>query len=48
VSEAVIPMGVATLRDHVGSYRPGFLFLIALAALGAVGVAFLPRPSLSQ
>ena len=48
VSEAVIPMGVATLRDHVGSYRPGFLFLIALAALGAVGVAFLPRPSRSQ
>jgi len=48
VSEAVIPMGVATLRDHVGSYRPGFLFLIAIAALGAVGVAFLPRPSRSQ
>ena len=48
VSEAVIPMGVATLRDHVGSYRPGFLFLITLAALGAIGVAFLPRPSRSQ
>ena len=48
VSEAVIPMGVATLRDHVGSYRPGFLFLIGLAAVGAIGVAFLPRTSRSQ
>src|SRR6266849_1438527 len=36
VSEAVVPMAVATLRDHVGSYRPGFLFLVGLAALGAV------------
>ena len=48
VSEAVIPMGVATLRDHVGSYRPGFLVLIGLAALGAIGVAFLPRTSRSE
>jgi len=48
VSEAVIPMGVATLRDHVGSYRPGFLILIGLAALGAAGVAFLPRTSRSH
>ena len=45
VSEAVVPMAVATLRDHLTSYRPGFLFLIGLAALGAVGVAFLPRSS---
>jgi hypothetical protein len=38
-------MAVATMRDHLTSYRPGFMFLIALAALGAVGVAFLPRSS---
>jgi sugar phosphate permease len=45
VSEAIVPMAVATLRDHLTSYRAGFLFLIGLAALGAVGVAFLPRRS---
>jgi len=45
VSESVVPMAVATLRDRLTSYRPGFLFLIGLAALGAVGVAFLPRRS---
>ncbi len=43
VAEAVVPMAVATLRDHTGSYAPGFALLVALAALGAVGVAFLPR-----
>jgi sugar phosphate permease len=45
VSESVVPMAVATMRDHLTSYRPGFMLLIALAALGAVGVAFLPRSS---
>jgi hypothetical protein len=42
VAEATVPMGVATLRDASGTYTPGFLFLVALAALGAIGVAFLP------
>jgi MFS family permease len=44
VAEAVVPMAVATLRDHTGSYAPGFALLVALAAFGAIGVAFLPRP----
>jgi sugar phosphate permease len=42
VAEATVPMGVAALRDAWGTYTPGFLFLVALAALGALGVAFLP------
>ena len=42
VAEAVVPMAVATLRDRTGSYGPGFALLVALAALGAVAVAFLP------
>jgi sugar phosphate permease len=45
VSEAIVPMAVATLRDHLATYRPGFLLLVGLAVLGAVGVAFLPRSS---
>ena len=44
IAEAVMPMAVATLRDTAGSYRPGFLLLIALAAVGAAAVAALPRP----
>ena len=32
VAEAVVPMMVATLRDRAGSYTPGFLLLVALAA----------------
>jgi len=43
VSEAVVPMAVATLRDRTGSYTPGFLLLVGLAATGAVAVALLPR-----
>lgn len=42
VAEAVVPMAVATLRDRTGSYGPGFALLVALAALGALAVAFLP------
>jgi len=42
VAEATVPMGVAALRDASGTYTQGFLFLVALAALGAVGVALLP------
>jgi sugar phosphate permease len=43
VAEATVPMAVATLRDGMGSYGPGFGLLVALAGLGAVAVALLPR-----
>jgi sugar phosphate permease len=42
VAEALVPMAVAALRDRTGSYGPGFALLVALAALGAVAVSFLP------
>jgi MFS family permease len=42
VAEAVVPMTVAALRDHTGSYDAGFLLLITLAAAGALAVAALP------
>jgi MFS family permease len=45
VAEAVTPMAVAALRDSAGSYRPGFVLLMALAATGAAAVAALPRSS---
>jgi MFS family permease len=45
VSEAVVPMIVAGLRDRTGSYTSGFLLLLALAVVGAIAVSFLPgRP----
>jgi nitrate/nitrite transporter NarK len=45
VAEAMVPMGIATLRDQTGSYTSGFMVLVGLAALGAAAVAFLPsRP----
>jgi MFS family permease len=43
VAEAVVPMAVAALRDRTGGYGPGFALLVALAALGAAAVSFLPR-----
>jgi MFS family permease len=43
VAEAVVPMVVAGVRDTTGSYAPGFLTLMALAAVGASAVALLPR-----
>jgi sugar phosphate permease len=43
VSESLVPMVVASMRDSTGSYASGFLVLVALAALGAAGVAMLPR-----
>jgi MFS family permease len=43
VAEALSPMLVAAIRDRVGTYRPGFLLLMVLAAVGAVAVAMLPR-----
>ena len=51
VSEAVVPMIVAGLRDRTGSYTSGFLLLLMLAVIGAVAVSFLPtsrRPSTSM
>jgi hypothetical protein len=38
-----MPMLVAGIRDRTGSYAGGFTLLVALAALGALAVAFLPR-----
>ena len=43
VAEAVSPMLVAGMRDRMGSYRPGFLLLMTLAAVGAVAVSLLPK-----
>jgi MFS family permease len=43
IAEAVVPLGVATLRDRTGSYTAGFLLLVALAAVGAFAVSLLPR-----
>lgn len=48
IAEAVVPMIVAGLRDRMGSYRPGFLLLMSLAALGALAVSFLPRRSTTR
>jgi MFS family permease len=44
VAEAVAPMLVARIRDATGSYGPGFVLLITLAAFGALAVALLPKP----
>lgn len=45
LAEALVPWAVATTRDHTGTYSLGFGLLVALAALGALAVAFLPgRP----
>jgi sugar phosphate permease len=43
VSEAVVPMIVAGVRDQTGSYTTGFSLLLALAFIGAIAVSFLPR-----
>jgi sugar phosphate permease len=43
VSESLVPMLVASMRDSAGSYASGFLLLVILAALGAAAVALLPR-----
>ncbi len=45
VAESVVPMIVAGLRDSTGSYGPGFMVLVGLAAIGAIAVSLLPgRP----
>jgi MFS family permease len=46
VAEALVPFGIADLRDRLGNYRVGFAVLIAIALLGALAVAFLPRKRL--
>jgi sugar phosphate permease len=43
VAEALVPMAVGSLRDHYGSYGPGFGLLLLLALIGALAVAALPR-----
>ncbi len=43
VAEALFPWVVGRLHDSTGSYRRGFELLAALAALGAISVALLPR-----
>jgi sugar phosphate permease len=45
VAEAVTPMAVAAIRDQSGSYTGGFALLVALATVGALSVAMLPRRS---
>lgn len=43
VAEALSPMLVGYLRDATGSYRAGFIWLIAVALVGAAAIALLPR-----
>lgn len=43
LSEAVVPMFVATIRDRTGSYGEGFVVLVGLAVVGAIAVSLLPR-----
>jgi MFS family permease len=43
VAEAVMPMAVGYLYDVTGSYRIGFVTLIAIALAGAAAIAALPR-----
>jgi MFS family permease len=45
VAEALSPMLVAAIRDRSGSYHPGFMLLVVLAAIGATAVALLPNTS---
>jgi sugar phosphate permease len=43
VSESLVPMMVASLRDATGSYASGFIVLVGLAAIGAAAVSLLPK-----
>lgn len=43
VAEATFPMLVGYLRDATGSYRTGFVLLIAVALTGTIAIAWLPR-----
>jgi sugar phosphate permease len=42
VSESVVPMIVAAVRDRTGSYTGGFSLLLVLAVVGALAVSLLP------
>jgi MFS family permease len=44
VAEAASPWLIGHMRDVMGSYSTGFLALIGMALVGALAVAFLPRP----
>src|ERR1044072_7523122 len=44
VAEATVPMLVGNLRDQTASYTVGFSVLIGLALVGAIAVAWLPKP----
>jgi len=48
LSEAWVPKLVGRLRDQSVNYTKGFLLMIALALIGAIAVAMLPRKSLNQ
>lgn len=48
VAEATAPMLIGYLRDTTGSYRVGFIVLIAIALAGTVAIAFLPRRAALQ
>ncbi len=43
VAEAVSPMLVGYLRDVTGSYSAGFMWLVAVAIVGAAAILILPR-----
>jgi len=43
IAEAVSPVVVAAIRDRTSAYTGGFAMLVALAALGALAVSFLPK-----
>ena len=44
VAEATVPMLVGSLRDQTTTYTVGFTVLIGLALVGAIAVAWLPKP----
>jgi sugar phosphate permease len=48
VAEATSPMLIGYLRDHSTSYREGFSLLIAIALVGIVAIAMLPRRNAEQ
>jgi sugar phosphate permease len=45
VAEATAPMLIGYLRDTTGTYRTGFVVLIAIAIAGTAAIACLPRPA---
>ena len=46
LAEALVPKLVGKLHDLSVNYTQGFLLMIALALLGAIAVAMLPRKTL--